>query len=89
MTARHLTLRLTDHDAQLIELLLARTGKSKSDIVKLALRAMASNEDSVVPVAQGLYALGQSGFGKYGGGSRQSARLKSVTRAGRKARRRA
>lgn len=89
MTASHLTLRLTDHDAQLIELLRARTGKSKSDIVKHALRALASNEDSAVPAAQGLYALGESGFGKHGDVSRQSANVKSVVRARLKAKRRA
>ena len=89
MTASHLTLRLTDHDAQLIELLRARTGKSKSDIVKLALRALASNEDSMAPAVQGLYALGEGGFGKHGNASRQSANLKSVVRARLKAKRKA
>lgn len=89
MTAGHLTLRLTDHDAQLIELLRARTGKSKSDIVKHALRMLASNEDSVAPAAHGLYALGASSFGKHGDDSRQSANVKSVVRARLKAKRKA
>ena len=87
MIASHLTLRLTDQDAQLIELLRARTGKSKSDIVKQALRALASNEDSAAPAVQGLYALGERGFGKHGDASRQSANLKSVVRARLKAKR--
>jgi hypothetical protein len=89
MTASHLTLRLTGDDAQLIELLCARTGMSKSDIVKQALRAMASNEDSMAPAGQGLYALGEHGFGRHGDASRQSANVKSVVRARLKAKRKA
>lgn len=89
MSASHLTLRLTEQDTQLIELLRARTGQSKSDIVKHALRALASHEDSADPAAQGLYALGADSFGKHGDVSRQSAKLKSVVRARLKAKRRA
>ena len=87
MTASHLTLRLSSDDALLIERLRQRTSMSKSDIVKLALRALASNEDSMAPAAQGLYALGEGGFGRHGDASRQSAKLKSVVRARLKAKR--
>ena len=87
MTASHLTLRLSSDDALLIERLRQRTSMSKSDIVKLALRALASNEESMAPAAQGLYALGEGGFGRHGDASRQSAKLKSVVRARLKAKR--
>ena len=80
MTASHLTLRLTDQDAQLIESLRSRTGLSKSDIVKQALRTWAGSEGSSAPVARGLFALGEGSFGKHGDVSRQSADMKSVVR---------
>lgn len=89
MTTSHLTLRLSNDDSLLIESLRQRTSMSKSDIVKLALRVLASNEDSVAPSAQGLYQLGQGGFGRHGDASRQSAKLKSVVRARLNAKRRA
>ena len=81
MTASYLTLRLSSDDALLIERLRERTGLSKSDIVKQALWALASDEGSVAPQAQGLYALGQGRFGQHSDGSRRSADLKSVVRA--------
>lgn len=89
MPASHLTLRLTSQDALLIEQLRAQTGMSKSDIVKHALRTLASNEDCAGPVAQSLFALGESGFGRHGDVSRQSADVKAVVRARLKAKRRA
>lgn len=87
MTVSHLTLRLGDDDALLIERLRQSMSMSKSDLVKLALRALASKQESMAPAAQGLYALGESSFGRHGDASRQSAKLKSVVRARLKAKR--
>ena len=89
MTTSHLTLRLTSQDEQLIERLRAQTGMSKSDLVKLALRTLASNEESSAPSPGGLFALGASTFGRHGSETRQSANMKSVVRARLKAKRRA
>jgi hypothetical protein len=81
MTGNHLTLRLSSQDALLIEHLRVQTGLSKSDVVKHALRTLASNEDFAAPAAQGLFALGEGSFGRHGDASRQSADIKSVVGA--------
>ena len=81
MNSSHLTLRLSNQDALLIEHLRVQTGLSKSDVVKHALRTLASNEDFAAPVVQGLFELGESSFGRHGDVSRQSADMKSVVRA--------
>ena len=81
MNSSHLTLRLSNQDALLIEHLRVQTGLSKSDVVKHALRTLASNEDFAAPVVQGLFALGESSFGRHGDVSRQSADMKAVVRA--------
>ena len=81
MNSSHLTLRLSSQDAALIEHLRVQTGLSKSDVVKHALRTLASNEDFAAPAAQGLFALGEGSFGRHGDASRQSADMKSVVRA--------
>ena len=81
MNSSHLTLRLSSQDALLIEHLRVQTGLSKSDVVKHALRALASYDDSAAPAAKGLFALGEGSFGRHGDASRQSGDLKSVVRA--------
>ena len=81
MNSSHLTLRLSNQDALLIEHLRVQTGLSKSDVVKHALRALASNDDFAAPAVQGLFALGEGSFGRHGDASRQSADMKSVVRA--------
>lgn len=81
MNTSHLTLRLSSQDALLIEHLRMQTGLSKSDVVKHALRTLASNEDFAAPAVQGLFALGEGSFGRHGDASRQSADMKSVVRA--------
>ena len=81
MNTSHLSLRLSSQDALLIEHLRVQTGLSKSDVVKHALRALASNDDFAAPAVQGLFALGEGSFGRHGDASRQSADMKSVVRA--------
>lgn len=89
MNTSHLTLRLSSQDALLIEHLRVQTGLSKSDVVKHALRELASNDDFAVPAVQGLFALGEGSFGRHGDASRQSADIKLVVRARLKAKRKA
>ncbi len=72
------SLRLGASDAQLMRVLHERTGLSKTDIVKRALRLMASQSQDVEQV--GLYELGRSFFGRYGDATRQSADIKSIVR---------
>ena len=81
MNTSHLSLRLSSQDALLIEHLRVQTGLSKSDVVKHALRALASNDDFAAPAVQGLFALGEGSFGRHGDALRQSADMKSVVRA--------
>ena len=81
MNTSHLSLRLSSQDALLIEHLRVQTGLSKSDVVKHALRALASNDHFAAPAVQGLFALGEGSFGRHGDASRQSADMKSVVRA--------
>jgi predicted transcriptional regulator len=88
MSSSHLTLRLSSQDAELIEQLRARSGLSKSDIVKSALRAWVGMQQPTAPVAQGLFALGAGRFGKHGHAARQSANIKAVVRNQLKAKRR-
>jgi hypothetical protein len=88
MPSNHLTLRLTRDDTLLIERLQVRTGSSKSDLVKQALRTLASQQESRAPIAQSLYALGEGRFGQQGVATRQSANIKRVVRARLEAKRR-
>lgn len=80
MSSNHLTLRLSPDDALLIERLRACSGLSKSDLVKQALRALASQQESQAAQAPSLFALGEGGFGRHGIATRQAADIKSVVR---------
>jgi hypothetical protein len=71
------SLRLGVADAALMRRLHERMGLSKTEIVKQALRLLASSTEEQVS----LYELGQSRFGRYGDASRQSSDIKSVVRA--------
>jgi hypothetical protein len=72
-----LSLRLGQSDSALMQQLHLRTGLSKTEIVKQALRQFASS----APAADvSLYDLGQPLFGKYGDAARQSANIKQVVR---------
>ena len=81
MSNSHLTLRLNGQDAQLIEALRAHTGMSKSDLVKSALRALASHENLAGPAAESLFSLGEKSFGRHGDVTRQSNNVKAVVRS--------
>lgn len=74
-----LSLRLGASDSALMQRLHERMGLSKTDIVKHALRQLASSTE--VQAGESLYDLGKPIFGKYGDASRQSADIKSVVRA--------
>ena len=86
MTTQFLTLRLTAEDASLMAHLHAQTGLTKSDIVKRALRQMVGSETT--PASEGLFALGQTSFGRHGDATRQSADVKRVVRERLQAKRR-
>jgi hypothetical protein len=73
-----LSLRLGASDAALMQQLHERMGLSKTDIVKHALRQLASSTEAQADVS--LYDLGKPIFGKHGDASRQSADIKSVVR---------
>ena len=78
MQPQFLTLRLTEDDASLMARLHAQTGLSKSEIVKRALRKLASAEEAGLDIS--LFALGEASFGRHGDVKRQSANIKNVVR---------
>ena len=78
-TGQFLSLRLGAGDAALVRQLHERTGLSKTEIVKQALRLLASS-DQAVAANTCLYELGKPSFGRYGDATRQSAQIKSVVR---------
>ena len=78
-TDQFLSLRLGAGDAALMRQLHERTGLSKTEIVKQALRLLASS-DEAAPANACLYELGKPSFGRYGDATRQSAQIKSVVR---------
>jgi hypothetical protein len=78
-TANHfLSLRLDESDAALMQTLYSRTGLSKTEIVKLALRKLANDTQPETS----LFDMGASKFGCYGDARRQSVQIKSVVRDG-------
>jgi len=78
MTARFLTLRLTDTEAELLARLGASTGLTKTEIVKRALHGLAKT----MPAGEGgLFELGAARFGRHGDDTRQAADIKRVVRA--------
>jgi nucleoid DNA-binding protein len=73
-----LSLRLGSQDAALMQQLHEKTGLSKTDIVKQALRQWASATQANSEIS--LYDLGKPVFGKHGDAKRQSGNIKSVVR---------
>jgi hypothetical protein len=73
-----LSLRLGQQDAALMQLLHEKTGLSKTEIVKQALRQWASSAQASSEIS--LYDLGKPVFGKHGDAKRQSSSIKSVVR---------
>ena len=78
-TDQFLSLRLGASDAALMRQLHERMGLSKTEIVKQALRLLASS-DEAASANTCLYELGKPNFGRYGDATRQSAQIKSVVR---------
>jgi Ribbon-helix-helix protein, copG family len=78
LETQFLTVRLGEEDASLLASLNEKTGASKSEIIKRALREYAAH--SVDAPTGGLFALGEKAFGKYADATRQSAELKTVVR---------
>lgn len=80
MDSQFLTIRLSKDDAHVIHRLRATTGLSKTEIVKRALRSLAS--DATAPAeGTGLFELGATRFGRYGNVRRQSSDLKRIARS--------
>jgi hypothetical protein len=75
-TSQFLSLRLDSGDAALMRALSVRTGLSKTEIVKLALRKLANETQSEVS----LFDMGSAKFGLYGDASRQSSQVKAIVR---------
>lgn len=73
-----LSLRLGAGDSALMQQLHQRTGLSKTEIVKQALRHWARSAPTAEQTS--LYDLGRDVFGKHADASRQSANIKSVVR---------
>ena len=80
MASSHMTLRMSEQDVLLVERLRAQTGLSKSDVVKHALRTLASNQALAAPSQPSLFDMGTSRFGRHGHAGRQSAQIKVVVR---------
>jgi hypothetical protein len=75
-TKQFLSLRLNANDAAVLSDLHGRMGLTKTEIVKLALRKLASDTAHEL----GLFEIGEARFGRYGDGTRQSRQIKSVVR---------
>ena len=80
MDSEFLTIRLSKDDARVMRRLRATTGLSKTEIVKRALRSLASNGTAPAE-GTGLFELGASRFGRHGNARRQSSDIKRIARA--------
>ena len=80
MDSEFLTIRLSKEDARVVHRLRAATGLSKTEIVKRALRSLASGA-SAPAEGTGLFELGAARFGRYGNLRRQSSEIKRIVRS--------
>jgi hypothetical protein len=80
MANEFLTIRLSKDDARVMRRLRATTGLSKTELVKRALRSLASNAAAPAE-GTGLFELGVSRFGRHGDARRQSSDIKRIARA--------
>jgi predicted transcriptional regulator len=85
MDTEFLTVRLSGDDARVIQRLREKTGLSKSDIVKRALRSLAQEDGD--KVEGGLFALGAARFGRHGNANRQSSNIKQIAKTRARAKR--
>jgi Arc/MetJ-type ribon-helix-helix transcriptional regulator len=74
----YLSLRLTPDDARLMEQLRAKMGISKSEVVKQAVRLMASQVAD--EPESNAFTLGSGLFGRYGDANRQSSDIKQLVK---------
>ena len=79
MATQFLTVRLNQEDALIVSRLRARTGLTKSAIVKQALRHM--ERQTGASGAGSLFELATRYIGRHGNATRQSADIKRVVRA--------
>lgn len=79
MATQFLTIRLTEDESLLISRLHSKTGLTKSEIVKRALRGLA--ESGAAAAEGGLFELGAARFGRHGDVTRQAAGIKQLVRA--------
>ncbi len=79
MTTQFLTIRLNAVEARLIARLNEKTGLTKTQIVKQALKNLSIPPEH--PSGGGLFEIGADRFGRYGDKARQSADIKQVVRA--------
>lgn len=80
MDNEFVTVRLTRADAQYLDSLRAKTGLSKTEIVRKAIRQLAGDA-SGEGTGIGLFDLGAKRFGMYGDAKRQSSRIGQIARA--------
>lgn len=81
MNTQFLSLRMANDEALLITQLQAALGGTKSDVVKQALRLLATAAHSnQVANAPSLHSLGAGRFGRHGDSARQSVNIKSTVR---------
>ena len=80
MESEFLTIRLSKEDASVVHRLRASTGLSKTEIVKRALRSLASGVTAPAE-GTGLFELGAGRFGRYGTVRRQSSDIKRIARS--------
>lgn len=74
----YLSLRLSPDDARLMEQLRTKMGVSKSEVVKQAVRLMAS-QVAAEPESNA-FSLGSGVFGRYGDARRQSSDIKQLVK---------
>ncbi len=79
MNSQFLTIRLTESEARLVARLNERTGLTKSQLVRQALKKL--SEDADMPSGGGLFEIGAARFGRHGDKARQSADIKKTVRA--------
>ena len=79
METEFVTVRLTRDEADAMRRLREITGLSKTEIIRKALRTLASDRSELAE-GVGLFDLGASRFGKYGDAKRQSSKIGQIAR---------
>jgi hypothetical protein len=79
METEFVTVRLTKDEADAMRRLREITGLSKTEIIRKALRSLASDRTESAE-GVGLFDLGASRFGKYGDAKRQSSKIGQIAR---------